>query len=80
MSQSNKTNLVVDFFKNEDIKKNIKETLSPLVHIIYNEIYIYIWCICLYNIFLLLAILANLYLLVRFLHKKNPVSLSPNEK
>jgi hypothetical protein len=63
----------VDFFKNEDIKKNIKEILKPLVNILYNEIYIYIWFICIYNIFLILAILANLYLLIRLVQMKHPI-------
>jgi len=67
----------VDFFKNEDIKKNIKEILKPLVNILYNEIYIYIWFICIYNIFLILAILANLYILIRLLQMKHPIIHSP---
>ncbi len=76
----NITHTFIDFFQNEDIKKNIKETLKPLVQILYNEIYIYIWFICIYNIFLLLAILANLYLLIRLLkmNQKTIFSVSTN--
>ena len=56
----------IDFFKGEEIKKDIKEIIHPVVDIIYNEIYIYIWLICVYHIFLICIILANLYLLLQF--------------
>ena len=29
----------IEFFKNEDTKRDVKEILKPIVHIIYNEIY-----------------------------------------
>lgn len=59
----------IDFFKNEDIRKDIKELLKPLVNIVYNELYLYIWLICVYNILLFFAILAILFLLYRLGNK-----------
>jgi hypothetical protein len=59
----------IDFFKNEDIRKDIKELLKPLVNIVYNELYLYIWLICVYNILLFFAILAILFLLFRLGNK-----------
>ncbi len=59
----------IEFFTNEDIRKNIKELLKPLVNIIYNELYLYIWLICVYNILLFFAILAILFLLYRLGNK-----------
>jgi hypothetical protein len=56
-----------EIFKNEDIRKDIKEIMSPLVNIIYNEIYLYIWFICIYNVFLIFITLANLFLSYRLL-------------
>jgi len=47
----------INFFKNEDIKKDVKEIIKPIVDIIYNEFYIYIWFICIYNVFLISIIL-----------------------
>lgn len=57
----------IEFFKNEEICKNIREMLKPLVTIVYNELYLYIWAICLFNIFLIIIVLANLYLLFRII-------------
>ena len=55
----------IDFFQKEDIKRCVKEFVKPIVTIIYNEIYPYLWFICLYNVFLIFITLANLILLVR---------------
>jgi uncharacterized membrane protein YdbT with pleckstrin-like domain len=61
----------IEFFKNEDIKQNLQEIIRPVVDIIYNEIYIYIWFICIYNVFLIFIILANLFLLIRLLQQQS---------
>jgi hypothetical protein len=55
-------------------KRYLKETIiHPVGNIIYNEIYIYLWMICLYHVFLILIVLVNLYLLLRFLpYLQNP--------
>ena len=58
----------IRFLYNEDSRKDIKAVLSPLGDIIYNEIYVYLWVICFYNIFLFIIILANLYLLLKILN------------
>lgn len=55
----------IEFFKNEDIKRDVKEVIKPIVLIIYNELYVYIWFICIYNVFLIFIVLAILYLLIR---------------
>ena len=40
----------IGFFKNEEICRDIREMLRPLVTIVYNELYLYIWAICLFNV------------------------------
>jgi hypothetical protein len=65
----------VDFFKNEDIRKDIKEIIRPIGMMIYNEIYLYIWLVCFYNVFLILIILANLFILFRLMKKSNQFSI-----
>jgi hypothetical protein len=60
----------IDFFKNEDIKKDMKEMMTPIFNLIYNEIYIYIWIIAIYNIFFLFILLGMFFLLVRLLQNK----------
>jgi len=69
----------IHFFDNEDMRKNIKDILTPLGDIIYNEIYAYIWVICFYNIFLFVIILANLYLLLKILKSVKDVRIYVKE-
>jgi len=53
------------FFQNEDIKTDIKELLmKPIFSMIYNEIYLYLWIIAVYNIFFVFIILAILSILL----------------
>jgi len=53
------------FFQNEDIKTDIKELLmKPIFTMIYNEIYLYLWIIALYNVFFIFIILAILFILL----------------
>lgn len=63
----------IDFMNNEDIKKYVRETFKPLINIIYNEIYLYVWFISLYNVFLLFITLANLFILQKMLKKMNSI-------
>jgi hypothetical protein len=55
----------INYLYSEDSRKDIKAVLSPIGDLIYNEMYLYIWIICFYNIFLFIAILANLYILLK---------------
>jgi len=59
---------IADFFKRDDSRRYLKETIiHPVGNIIYNEIYIYLWMICLYHVFLIFIVLVNLYLVLRIL-------------
>jgi hypothetical protein len=64
----------LEFINNDDIKKYVRETFKPIINIIYNEIYLYIWFISLYNVFLLFITLANLFILQKILKKMNASS------
>jgi hypothetical protein len=55
----------IEFFQNEDTRKDMKEILKPLANIVYNEVYLYLWLLCFYNLFLFFIILAILVLLLR---------------
>ena len=55
----------IEFFQNEDIRKDVKEIIRPIGNIVYNEIYLYLWLLCFYNLFLFFIVLAILVLLVR---------------
>jgi hypothetical protein len=58
-------NTCIEFFQNEDTRKDIKEIIKPLSRIVYNEIYLYLWLLCFYNLFLFFIILAILVMLIR---------------
>jgi hypothetical protein len=55
----------IEFFQNEDIRKDVKEIIRPIGNIVYNEIYLYLWLLCFYNLFLFFIVLAILVLLLR---------------
>ena len=62
----------LSFFKDKEMKQNIKEILRPVTDIVYNEIYFYVWLICFFNLFLFIIILVNLFLLLRLTSKYVP--------
>ena len=66
----------IEFFQNEDIRKDVKEMLKPFVQIIYNELYLYIWFICFYNVFLIFIVLVNLFLLLKLIRKSNIIQIT----
>lgn len=57
----------IDFFKDENIKKDVKEMIKPIFLMIYNEIYIYIWAIAFFNLFVFIIIIAMFFILLRLL-------------
>lgn len=60
------------YIKSVEFKHNLKELIiSPVCTLVYNDIYIYIWLICLYHVFLILMIVINIYLLSKLLANKN---------
>lgn len=68
----------IEFFQNEDIHKEVKEIIKPLGNMMYNEIYLYIWFICIYNVLLLFLILANLFLVIHLYKTIQKVNILPN--
>lgn len=68
---------IILFFQNEDIRKEFRELIKPIYNLFYNEIYIYIWFICIYHVFLIFIVLANLFILLRFLNNSSQTSI-PN--
>jgi hypothetical protein len=62
---------VISFLKNEEVKQYIKNLVGPLGTMIYNEIYIYMWFICIYNVFLIFLVLVNLVLLLKLLRNRD---------
>jgi len=67
----------MDLFDKNDIQTQIKSVVSPIGTMIYNEIYIYIWFICIYNVFLFLIVVLNLYLLLQWFRFRNLPEMRP---
>jgi len=57
----------IDFFTDENIKKDVREMIKPIFHLIYNEVYIYIWLIAFYHFFIMCMILAMFCILWKLL-------------
>lgn len=68
--ESKTKNHFKQFFQSEDVKKYIKQTIHEIGLIIYNEMYLYVWFICLYHVFLIFMVLANFYVLMKILSDK----------
>jgi hypothetical protein len=66
----------IDFFKNENTKKDVKEMMKPIFSMIYNELYIYIWIIAIYNIFITIMILAMFCILLKLIRNYNVAYIS----
>jgi hypothetical protein len=56
---------ITELFSNYEVQKYIKELVHPIGESVYNEVYLYIWFICIYNVFLFAVLLINLFLLLR---------------
>jgi hypothetical protein len=59
------------YLKTDESRRYLKENIiHPVGQVIYNEWYIYLWLICIYHVFLIFIVLANLIILLAFLRKK----------
>ena len=59
----------IDFFKDENTKKDVREMMKSVFSMIYNEIYVYIWIIAMYNIFFIIMFLVMFIILFQILQK-----------
>ena len=58
----------ISYIKTDEARRHLRESvIMPMGDILYNEMYFYVWFICLYHVFLILIILANLFLLLKLL-------------
>lgn len=63
----------IDFFKDENIRSDLRELFKPFLNTIYNEMYTYILLFCIYNILLFVIILAIFYILINHILVKKQV-------
>lgn len=62
----------MEFFQSEDMKRDVKLVLQPMFGMVYNELYPYLWFLCIYHVFLIFIVLANLVLLLRMVRGPGP--------
>ena len=55
----------IEFFKNEDIRRDVKEMLKPMFSLVYNEIYLYVWIIAIYNVFFFVGFLILFWIVLK---------------
>ena len=56
------------FLEKEENKAQLKKIVQPLGTMIYNELYVYLWIICVYNVVLLFLLVANLVYVAQLYH------------
>jgi hypothetical protein len=55
----------LQLFQAEDLKRLLREALTSISEIVYNEMYPYIWLICLYHVFLIFITTVSLVMILR---------------
>jgi hypothetical protein len=55
---------LVEILESGEFKKHVKNVVQPLGTMLYNELYIYIWFICIYNVFLIFLVVTNFILVI----------------
>jgi hypothetical protein len=64
-------------FLDDNIQQGIKKGVRSMTHILYNEMYVYVWFICIYHVILVILVLTNLVLLIKiYLHRTPQFPLS----
>jgi hypothetical protein len=58
----------IELLKSEDTQTNLREIIKPINAMIYNEVYPYLWLLCIYIVVLTFIILVNLWLLIRVIN------------
>jgi hypothetical protein len=59
-------NTCIEFFKREEFRRDLREMMGPVFDMIYNELYLYIWIIAVYNVFLFCGVLGLFIVILRF--------------
>lgn len=59
-------------FIDDNIQQGIKKGLRSMTHILYNEMYVYVWFICIYHVILVILVLTNLVLLIKIYSHRTP--------
>jgi hypothetical protein len=64
---------IAELLESGEFKKHIKNVVYPLGTMVYNELYIYIWFICIYNVFLIFLVVTNVILVIHIFKRTSPI-------
>jgi len=59
---------LIESMAKKDINHALKDLVKPIGGFLYDQFYVYIWIICIYNIFFIFIVLANLFLLLKLIN------------
>lgn len=59
------------YIRDEENMKLVKDIFEPVKQNLYNDFYVYIWFICIYNVFLLCLFVANFFIMFRIMSRMN---------
>ena len=60
----------MDVIGKKDVQNVFKDLVKPVGGFLYDQFYIYIWILCIYNVFFIFIVLANLFLLLKLLNRQ----------
>jgi hypothetical protein len=60
---------LLEFFKNEDLRKDINVVIKPISTYIYDEVYVYLLIFGIYHIFQIITIMIIIYMLLKIQHQ-----------
>lgn len=63
---------LASIFASDEVQKQIRAAANHLGPLVYSELYIYVWFICIYNVLMLFLILINLYVNIMLLRRDSP--------
>lgn len=58
-------NEISAIFQKEDIQRCLKQLLSSVSAIVYDQIYVYMWLMCFYHVFLIFLMTVTIVILLR---------------
>ena len=63
--------MIMKYIRDEENMKLVKDIFEPVKQNLYNDIYVYIWFICIDNVILLCLFVATFFIMFRIMSRMN---------
>lgn len=70
LMKNNLINQILEILKKKDIQNEVKKIITPIIDIIFSDIYPYIYIIILFVSIIFIVILLNFILLITIIHSR----------